>query len=149
MERIDKRRKPDSLGALGARIDRWRRRRGKPGPMPERLWRAAAKLAAKHGVNRVAAALQGSAFAGGMLVWALAHNDFAPPGRTAEYLGIHVTLAGIRGLAAPLAGATLYSGIEALAPGHGAWALAAPLALVSLGALGFGRLARVSRRDLE
>ena len=58
MERIDKRRKPDSLGALGARIDRWRRRRGKPGPMPERLWRAAAKLAAKHGVNRVAAPLR-------------------------------------------------------------------------------------------
>lgn len=58
MERIDKRRKPDSLGALGARIDRWRRSRGKPGPMPERLWRAAAKLAEKHGVNRVAAPLR-------------------------------------------------------------------------------------------
>lgn len=97
----------------------------------------------------IAAALQGSAFAGGMLVWALAHNDFAPPGRTADYLGIHVTLAGARGLLAPLAGAALYTGIEALAPGHGAWALTAPLVLVVLGALGFRRLARVSRRGLE
>jgi hypothetical protein len=88
----------------------------------------------------VAAALQGSASAGGMLVWALAHNDFAPAGRSADYLGLHVTLAGIRGLAAPLIGAALYSGLEAFTPGLGRWSLVAPLVLVSVGALGFSRL---------
>jgi hypothetical protein len=87
-----------------------------------------------------AAALQGGASAGGMLVWALAHNDFAPAGRSADYLGLHVTLAGIRGLAAPLIGAGLYSWLESRAPGLGRWSLAAPLLLVSIGALGFARL---------
>jgi hypothetical protein len=96
----------------------------------------------------LAAALQGSAFAGGMLVWALAHNDFAPAGHSAEYLGIHVTLAGVRGLLAPLLGAGLYSGLEAVAPGLGPWSLAAPLALVALGALGFTRLKQRAARTV-
>jgi len=58
MERTDQRREPDALAKLGARIGEWRRRRGKPGPMPERLWRAAAKLAEEHGLNPVAAPLR-------------------------------------------------------------------------------------------
>lgn len=58
MERSEKTRKRDPLGKLGTRIDQWRRGRGKPGPMPENLWAAAARLAQKHGVNRVAAPLR-------------------------------------------------------------------------------------------
>jgi hypothetical protein len=58
MERTNQRREPDALAKLGARIDEWRKRRGKPGPMPETLWRAAAKLAEKRGLNRVAARLR-------------------------------------------------------------------------------------------
>jgi hypothetical protein len=58
MERTDQRREPDALAKLGARIGEWRQRRAKPGPMPETLWRAAAKLAEKHGLNRVAAPLR-------------------------------------------------------------------------------------------
>jgi MFS family permease len=88
----------------------------------------------------LAAGLQGAAAAGGMLVWALAHNDFAPAGRSTEYLGLHVTLAGIRGLLAPLVGAGLYSWLESRQPGLGSWALAAPLVLVAAGAIGFTRL---------
>lgn len=57
MERTDKR-SPEALGELGRRMDEWRRTRGKPGPMPEALWRAAAKLAEKQGLNRVAAPLR-------------------------------------------------------------------------------------------
>jgi len=90
----------------------------------------------------ISAALQGAAAAGGMLVWALAHNDFAPPGLANEYLGIHVTLAGIRGALAPVLGAALYSWLESRGPGLGSWALAAPLGLVTVGAIGFTRLER-------
>ena len=49
---------PVGVAELGERIDRWRRTRGKPCRMPEGLWRAAARLAEKHGLNRVAAPLR-------------------------------------------------------------------------------------------
>ncbi len=58
MQAIDKRQEADGLPELRERIDLWRRTRGKPGRMPENLWRAAAKLAEKHGIHRVAAPLR-------------------------------------------------------------------------------------------
>jgi len=86
------------------------------------------------------AMLQGTALTGGMLIWTLAHNDFAPRGRETDYLSLHVTLAGVRGLLAPLGGAAAYSWLNAAYPGHGAWSLAVPLLLVGIGALGFTAL---------
>ena len=57
MEQKLKKRELDGLPELQQRIELWRRTREKPGRMPEGLWREAAKLARKHGVNPVKEAL--------------------------------------------------------------------------------------------
>lgn len=46
------------VAALREKIETWRRTRLKPGPMPERLWQAAARLARKHGINPTAKSLR-------------------------------------------------------------------------------------------
>jgi len=88
------------------------------------------------------AVLLGMAMGGGLLGWNLGHNDFASQARVTEYLGLHVTLTGIRGLLAPLIGVGLYSVLERAQPGAGVWALALPLILTSSGSLGFNWLKR-------
>jgi MFS family permease len=56
----------------------------------------------------VGAAVAESLMATGLdLVWMLAVIEFAGPGRTAQYAAIGGTLAGIRGIGAPLLGATI------------------------------------------
>ena len=90
----------------------------------------------------LSAIFQGIGFGGGLLVWSLAHNDFAPPERNVEYMGVHVTLTGIRGLIAPLAGVGLYGLLEATRPGLGVWSMALPLVLTTAGAVGFHSLHR-------
>jgi len=52
----------------------------------------------------------GLARGGGMLAWNLGHNDFASREMVAAYMGVHVTLTGIRGAIAPLLGMMLYAG---------------------------------------
>jgi MFS family permease len=47
---------------------------------------------------------------GGSLAWQLGHNDFAPRDQLAAYMGIHVTLTGVRGAFAPFLGMALYVG---------------------------------------
>ncbi len=47
---------------------------------------------------------------GGSLAWQLGHNDFAPRDQVAAYMGIHVTLTGVRGAFAPFLGMALYLG---------------------------------------
>jgi hypothetical protein len=89
-------------------------------------------------------ALLGIGAGGGTLGWNLGHNDFAPPERVAEYLGLHVTLTGIRGLIAPLVGVALYNALEHRHPGAGVWSLALPAALTTTGSLGFNLLSRRS-----
>ena len=44
----------------------------------------------------------GLAFAGGDLMWLLWVTKFAPPGRTADYMGLHTFFTGIRAVIAPL-----------------------------------------------
>ncbi len=44
----------------------------------------------------------GLAFAGGDLMWTLWVTKFAPPGRVADYMGLHTFLTGIRAVSAPL-----------------------------------------------
>jgi hypothetical protein len=88
------------------------------------------------------AAVLGVGIAGGVLGWNLGHNDFAPDDRVSDYVGLHVSLTGIRGLVAPLVGVGIYGTLESLAPGAGAWSLVVPALLTACGCLGFSRFRR-------
>ena len=75
---------------------------------------------------------------GGSLAWQLGHNDFAPRDQLAAYMGIHVTLTGVRGAFAPFLGMALYLGWDAQgyvpgSTGMGAWLflLSAALAVIA------------------
>jgi len=52
----------------------------------------------------------GLARGGGSLAWNLGHNDFASQRNLAAYMGLHVTLTGLRGLFAPFLGILLFVG---------------------------------------
>ncbi len=97
----------------------------------------------------VGALALGSAFAGGKLGWNLGHNDFAADhSQSTLYMGIHVTLTGIRGLLAPLAGVLAYQWLESRHPGSGRWVLVFPFVLTLGGALTFVALARRRRKEM-
>lgn len=49
-------------------------------------------------------ALIGIAFGGGTVAWALWVTKFAPPGKVAAYMSVHVSLTGIRGTLGPMIG---------------------------------------------
>ncbi len=49
-------------------------------------------------------ALIGLTFAGGSIAWALWVTKYAPPGKTAAYMSVHVCLTGVRGTIGPLVG---------------------------------------------
>jgi hypothetical protein len=87
----------------------------------------------------------GSANAGANLGWNLGHNDFASIGRAQHYMGVHVTLTGVRGAIAPPLGILFYEALEAFRTGAGRYALVLPLALTTIGAIGFNLM----RRDLR
>lgn len=82
----------------------------------------------------------GIALAGANLGWSLGHNDFASPGRAQHYMGVHVTLTGLRGMLAPPLGIAVYQGLEVLAAGAGRWSLLLPLLGTMAGAGGFSRM---------
>lgn len=88
------------------------------------------------------AVVLGLGMGGGSLGWNLGHNDFAPPARVPEYLGLHVTLTGLRGLVAPLVGVGLYSALEHVQPGAGPYTLVVPLVLSATGSIGFNVMRR-------
>lgn len=52
----------------------------------------------------IGAVVLGIGSAGGDLMWSLWVTKFAPPGRTADYMGLHTFFTGIRAFLAPLAG---------------------------------------------
>lgn len=56
----------------------------------------------------------GLARGGAMIAWQLGHNDFASRKMVSLYMGIHVTLTGVRGASAPFIGILLYAGWNAL-----------------------------------
>jgi len=93
-----------------------------------------------------AAVLKGVAIGGGVLGWNLGHHDFAPPELASEYMGVHVTLTGIRGLFAPATGVAIYVALEAWRPGGGAGVFMLCLVLNLLGAAGFASLNRRMER---
>ncbi len=68
---------------------------------------------------------------GGSLAWQLGHNDFAPRDQISTYMGIHVTLTGVRGAFAPFLGMALYLGWDAQGYVPGSSGLSAWLFLVS------------------
>ena len=65
------------------------------------------------------AVLLAFAYAGANLGWNLGHNDFASVGRAQHYMGVHVTLTGVRGAIGPPAGILIYQWLESLRPGIG------------------------------
>jgi hypothetical protein len=91
------------------------------------------------------AVLLGAAYAGANLGWNLGHNDFASVGRAQHYMGVHVTLTGVRGAIGPPAGIVIYQWLESVRPGLGIYSLALPLIFVTAGAMGFSHMRRAMR----
>ncbi len=86
-------------------------------------------------------ALTGIAYAGGVLGWTLGHLDFAPPDKASQYMGVHVTLTGVRGLLAAALGVQIYEWLGG-ASGGAAPAVGICLALTTVGAIGFVLMSR-------
>jgi MFS family permease len=87
-----------------------------------------------------AALLFGISTAGANLGWNLGHNDFASLGKVQQYMGVNVTLTGMRGLIAPPLGAIFYTLLERQWHGAGRYALLLPLGMTVTGAIGFNRM---------
>jgi hypothetical protein len=102
----------------------------------------AGTLAALEWLLWTGAVVLGVAYAGANLGWSLGHNDFASPGRAQQYMGVHVTLTGVRGMLAPPLGIAAYHGLEWLAAGAGRWSVLLPLLGTTAGAAGFTRMRR-------
>ena len=94
----------------------------------------------------IGAILIGASYAGANLGWNLGHNDFAPVGRAQHYMGVHVTLTGVRGAVAPPLGVLCYQALEALHRGAGRGALLLPLAMITTGAYGFSRMRKAVKK---
>ncbi len=92
-----------------------------------------------------AAAIQGLAFGGGALAWTLGHLDFAPPNRASQYMSVHVTLTGVRGLIAPFIGVLLDGLLAEFFGTPRGVVFGVSMALSALGALGFFLLERTMR----
>ncbi len=88
----------------------------------------------------VRAILQGATLGGGSLAWYIGHLHFARPAEAEVYMGIHVSLTGLRGLLMPAIGILLYTWI-----GWQVWMVAIVFSLLSLG--GYVSLARDEARD--
>lgn len=108
----------------------------------------AAVLSRSHELLYFSSAIRGLAFGGGALAWTLGHLDFAPANRAGEYMGVHVTLTGVRGLIAPFLAVGLWKLLESLSPGSGGWTFFACAVLSAAGGLGFIRLRIRLRREL-
>ena len=95
-----------------------------------------------HPLLWAAAVIRGLSFGGGMLGWNLGHHDFTTAASSSQYMGIHVTLTGIRGLIGPLAAVALYELFNEWSPGAGAWVFALCLGTNLIGAALFILLKR-------
>lgn len=85
----------------------------------------------------IGACFYGIAISGGVIGWNLGHNDFVGKASPMEYMAVHVTLTGIRGLFAPLLGVSFYQWLESSVAGGGKYALILPLSLTTSGAILF------------
>lgn len=102
-----------------------------------------AALAQSMPLYYIAGAMLGIGFAGGSLAWNIGHQDFAPPERDADYMAVHVTLNGLRGLVAPFLAVALYESLKAwdLAP----WTFGVCTIVNAIGAWGFVAMRRQRR----
>lgn len=117
-----------------------------------------AQLSAIDELFYLGAIIYGIAISGGVIGWNLGHNDFVSDGsktksterRDAEnpmdYMAVHVTLTGLRGLLMPLVGIALYQWLESHSLGLGKFALLLPLSMTSLGAILFVIFNRQNKR---
>jgi hypothetical protein len=110
-----------------------------------------ATLAQKVELMYFGAVVQGIAMGGGTLAWNLGHHDFAPASRTSQYMAVHVTLNGVRGLMAPFLAVGLYEALRGadvrpfnMDPSSTVQVVS--LFLCVLGAVGFVRL-RIKMRE--
>ena len=85
----------------------------------------------------IAAAIRGVGFGGGVLAWNLGHQDFAPVEQSGRYMGLHVTLTGIRGLIAPALGMGLYTYFLGIGEETGGSVFFVGAAISSIGGIGF------------
>jgi len=90
----------------------------------------------------IAASIRGIGFGGGVLAWNLGHQDYAPIEQSGRYMGLHVTLTGIRGLIAPAIGMILYTVFQQNDQGYGYLVFFVGAALSSIGGVGFVLLSR-------
>ena len=101
----------------------------------------------------IARTIMGIARGGGSLAWQLGHNDFAKPDQLGAYMGLHVTLTGVRGAIAPFLGIILYTGWQSggLMPGSwegvGAGVFGVAAVISGLSGWGFYRLYRTMKRE--
>jgi len=97
----------------------------------------------------LAAVATGVGWGGGALAWNLGHQHFAPPNRDAEYMGVHITLTGIRGVIGPIVGVQLYTVLSRYGWQQHALLLCFAVCLLMniLGASGFVWLAAARRRE--
>jgi len=84
-----------------------------------------------------AAVVLGSAYAGGHLGWNLGHNDFSNDAKASQYMAIHVTLTGLRGLIMPLVGVAFYQYVAAHWAAKAHFTLLLPLGLTMSGSFLF------------
>jgi MFS family permease len=90
--------------------------------------------------------LLGAAYAGGHLGWNLGHNDFSDDANSTQYMAIHVTLTGIRGLIMPVAGVGFYQFLGSISPDLGPWSMLLPCLLTLLGSVYFLQMQRARAR---
>jgi hypothetical protein len=84
-----------------------------------------------------AAMLLGGANAGGHLGWNLGHNDFTSDANAAQYMAVHVSLTGLRGIFMPLLGIGFYQLLSHYWPDVAPQALWLPMLLSAAGAAWF------------
>ena len=99
----------------------------------------AAMFGAVVGLFACRAFFYGHAQGGGRIAWNIGHLHFSSKDEAEEYMGIHVFLTGVRGLAAPLLGMWLWH-----VAGWGVWLVSLTLAAVSMGM--FASLAREEQK---
>ncbi|MBU0717236.1 MAG: MFS transporter [Planctomycetes bacterium] len=110
-----------------------------PGPF------GASRFLAAVGLFALRAFTQGLGYGGGALAWNLGHLHFARPEQAEVYMGIHVSLTGLRALVAPIGGMWLWQAFQAW--GWPAWLVWAPALALSFGSLAtFTSLAREEKR---
>lgn len=90
----------------------------------------------------IGALVRGIAFGGGVLAWNLGHQDYAPVEQSSRYMGLHVTLTGIRGLIAPAFGMAIYTFLLARGVEAGPIVFYIGASLSAIGGVGFILLAK-------